>query len=111
DEHIDQVDKDAIVFLTAGVAVLSLVLNGTTTGPLVRFLKLDRASEASQSVFGQACFALELSMEKQEQLLKEDPFLCDANWNLVWRYLPLFTAESYFTRLSKGHIALSANEA
>ncbi|CAM9333885.1 unnamed protein product [Scytosiphon promiscuus] len=111
DEHIDQVDKDAIVFLTAGVAVLSLVVNGTTTGPLVRFLKLDRASEASQSVFGQACFALELSMQKQEQLLKEDPFLCDANWNLVWRYLPLFTAESYFTRLSKGHIALSANEA
>lgn len=46
-----------------------------------------RASEASQSVFGQACFALELSMQKQEQLLKEDPFLCDANWNLVWRYV------------------------
>ncbi|CAN0157555.1 unnamed protein product, partial [Ectocarpus fasciculatus] len=69
-----------------------------------------RASEASQGVFGQACFALELSMQKQEQLLKEDPFLGDANWNLVWRYLPLFTAESFFTRLSKGHITLSADE-
>jgi len=139
-------------------------------------------------------------MQKQEQLLKEDPFLCDANWNLVWRwatpvlavifisslfccrgavlvlllwlmflllllllwlwlspswrgfaaaaaaaaivvvfvvvvfavsktsfapssafpvvvavlpcprYLPLFTAESYFTRLSKGYVTLSADE-
>lgn len=48
---------------------------------------MSRASEASQSVFGQACFALELSMQKQEQLLKEDPFLCDANWNLVWRFV------------------------
>ncbi|CAM9175603.1 unnamed protein product [Ectocarpus sp. 12 AP-2014] len=108
--EIDQEDRDKIVFLTAGIAVLSLLVNGTTTGPLVRFLKLDRASEASQGVFGQACFALELSMQKQELLLKEDPFLCDANWNLVWRYLPLFTAESYFTRLSKGHITLSADE-
>lgn len=26
-------------------------------------------------------------MQKQEQLLKEDPFLGDANWNLVWRYV------------------------
>lgn len=26
------------------------------------------------------------------------------------RYLPLFTAESYFTRLSKGYITLSADE-
>eukprot|EP00752_Nemacystus_decipiens_P004989 g4537.t1 len=108
--EIEQEDRDKIVFLTAGIAVLSLLVNGTTTGPLVRFLKLDRASEASQSVFGQACFALELSMQKQECLLKEDPFLCDANWGLVWRYLPLFTADSYFTRLSKGNITLSADE-
>ncbi|CAN0522899.1 unnamed protein product, partial [Scytosiphon promiscuus] len=45
-----------------------------------------RASEASESVFENACFALELSMQKQEHLLKEDPFLGDANWSLVWRY-------------------------
>lgn len=40
--EIDQEDRDKIVFLTAGIAVLSLLVNGTTTGPLVRFLKLDR---------------------------------------------------------------------
>lgn len=39
---IDQLDRDKIVFHTAGVAVLSLILNGTTTGVLVRYLKLDR---------------------------------------------------------------------
>ena len=37
-------------------------------------------------MFENACFALELSMQKQEHLLKEDPFLGDANWYLVWRY-------------------------
>lgn len=25
-------------------------------------------------------------MQKQEDILKEDPFLGDANWSLVWRY-------------------------
>lgn len=42
--EIDQEDRDKIVFLTAGIAVLSLLVNGTTTGPLVRFLKLDRCA-------------------------------------------------------------------
>lgn len=41
---IAQNERDKIVFLTAGVAVLSLLVNGTTTGPLVRFLKLDRCA-------------------------------------------------------------------
>lgn len=40
--EIEQEDRDKIVFLTAGIAVLSLLVNGTTTGPLVRILKLDR---------------------------------------------------------------------
>lgn len=40
--EIEQEVRDKIVFLTAGIAVLSLLVNGTTTGPLVRFLKLDR---------------------------------------------------------------------
>ena len=41
-EGIESDEKDKIVFFTAGVAVLSLLVNGTTTGPLVRSLKLDR---------------------------------------------------------------------
>ena len=40
--EIEEEQRDKIVFLTAGIAVLSLLVNGTTTGPLVRFLKLDR---------------------------------------------------------------------
>lgn len=40
--EIERERRDKIVFLTAGIAVLSLLVNGTTTGPLVRFLKLDR---------------------------------------------------------------------
>ncbi|CAM9664499.1 unnamed protein product, partial [Sphacelaria rigidula] len=42
EEYIAQTDRDKILFHVAGVAVLSLLFNGTTTGPLVRFLKLDR---------------------------------------------------------------------
>eukprot|EP00752_Nemacystus_decipiens_P009788 g8739.t1 len=107
---IEDVDKDRIVFLTAGIVVLSLVANGTTISPLVRYLKLDRASDASQAVFRQSCLALELSMQKHQKHLRQDPFLADANWDVVWRYLPLFTAESYWTRLSTGSICLSRNE-
>ena len=40
--EIEEEQRDKIVFHTAGIAVLSLLVNGTTTGPLVRFLKLDR---------------------------------------------------------------------
>ncbi|CAN0472576.1 unnamed protein product, partial [Discosporangium mesarthrocarpum] len=35
-------ERDMVVFMTAGVAVLSLLFNGTTVGMVVRFLKLDR---------------------------------------------------------------------
>ena len=43
------------MFLTAGIAVLSLLVNGTTTGPLVRFLKLDRCVCVCVCVFCAVC--------------------------------------------------------
>lgn len=40
-----------------------------------------------------------LSFDDQLDLLKGDRFLGDADWELVWRYIPVSTAKSYWHRI------------
>lgn len=42
DERLEEDTRDLVLFYVAGVAALTLVINGTLAGPLVRYLGLDR---------------------------------------------------------------------
>ncbi|CAM9592936.1 unnamed protein product, partial [Phaeothamnion confervicola] len=98
DDRIDAIDRDLVVFYTAGVSALSLVINGLLMGPLLRALQMDKATTAETEIFMRACAALELRVTHKVGLLKADRFVGDADWGLVWRYIPVMTADTYWTR-------------
>jgi hypothetical protein len=61
---VDRADRDKIVFLVCGIAVMTLVLQGSTTNMLVRRLGLDRPSEAELQVFDRAAQSLEGALQE-----------------------------------------------
>ena len=46
-ENIDEKVRDQIMFHTAGIVLLTLIVNGTTTGIIVRKLNLAKENEMS----------------------------------------------------------------
>jgi len=109
--EIEQSKRDKMVFMVAGVSVLSLLINGTTAGALVRYLKLDRSSEDSICTFEKMCYELELEISKDCTDLKESNFLLEgSNWEIVWRYIPIFTSKSYWSRIINKKVKLSQKE-
>lgn len=82
-ESISQVVRDQILFLTCGIVVLSIVINGSTIKLLLRALGLDRLPEAKQVTMDQAKIAVKKEVEALECTLKKDEFLQNVNWPVV----------------------------
>ena len=51
------------IFLMSGVALLTLLVNGTTVGSLLKSIGLISVSEASQMAFADRCHELEIEVE------------------------------------------------
>ncbi|CAM9416845.1 unnamed protein product [Chrysoparadoxa australica] len=102
--------RDKILFFTSGIAVLTIVVQGMTCGPLVKYFKLDRSTKASEAVLRQSNYALELQMENEVAKIKDDPWLLDADWNMAWRYIPVFTSEVFWRRICSGNLQLGPEE-
>ncbi|CAM9702894.1 unnamed protein product, partial [Ectocarpus sp. 8 AP-2014] len=101
-----------VLFYVAGIAALTLIINGSLCGYLVSALGLDRqvSTTAETEVFTRACSAIEARLEHKLDLLKGDRFLGDADWEMVWRYLPVSTSKMYWHRIRHGNINLSVEE-
>jgi len=48
--HVPRYVQDIVLLHTAGVALLTLLINATTTGTLVRFLGLSRQSDLKKNI-------------------------------------------------------------
>lgn len=81
DERIDHEIGDRIVFYVAGIAMLTLLINGTTMKYLVAYFGLDRKSHAKQMMFEHAAEILARKMYAEAQGMKEDKFLSTADWS------------------------------
>ncbi len=103
--------RDRILFHVAGVSLLSLLVNGTTLKPLISFLGLDLESPAELEVYDRTSIAIEQRLEDRVCELQHEPFLGDADWGLVWRYLPVLTEDVYWHRFRQGHTRLTPWEA
>lgn len=68
--QIEANDRDRIVFLTCGVAVLTLVIQGGTTRLLVQGLGLARAEPAELQVFERACAGVEAALQEDVRRYK-----------------------------------------
>ncbi|CAN0042863.1 unnamed protein product [Scytosiphon promiscuus] len=109
-DDIDDVVQSLVLFYVAGIAALTLVINGSLAGYLVSYLHLDRSTNAETEVFTKACSAIEARLEHKLDLLKGDRFLGDADWEIVWRYIPVSTAKMYWHRIRHGNVSLSDEE-
>ncbi len=74
--------------LIAGTVILTLIINATTIGWLVRKLGLTKLPPARALMIYNANHYLRSSSENAMERLKGDKFLKSANWNAVAEFLP-----------------------
>lgn len=80
--------RNTFLFLTAGIVMLSLLVNATTVKPLVQGLGLTTIPPAKALMMYNARSYLRTSTENNLERLKQDRFLSRANWQVVEEYLP-----------------------
>ena len=72
-----------MLFDMAGNAFLTLIINGTTTGPIIRSLGLCTISIVRERVFVNFLESLKLKAEKKIIAMKTNNYLRMVNWNSV----------------------------
>lgn len=75
--------RNQILFLTAGVVVLSIVVNGGTMRIVMAKLGLDRFSKAKQKTLEKVKSAIYQNVVELEERLKVDPSMQMVNWEKV----------------------------
>ena len=107
----DDRSASLVVFFMAGIAFLTLVINGSLMTPIISRLKLDRVTTAEQDLFHHSCARVEVLLQNHvDEVLKMDLFLGDAQYQLVWRYVPVLSPQQYWDRIDSGKIHLAPNE-
>ena len=68
-------------------------------------------SKAENEMFEHSCAVIEAKLEHfVENELKPDRFLGDADYSIVWRYMPVLSAQQYWHRIRTKKIILTAKE-
>ena len=80
--------KDPFLFITAGIVLLTSLLNATTIKAMVKGLGLTKISVARAAVISHAIENLRESAEARLELMKNDRFMGGAEWEKVSNYLP-----------------------
>ncbi|GAB5037945.1 sodium hydrogen exchanger partial, partial [Nannochloropsis oceanica] len=100
-----------ILFLTAGIVLLTILINGATCKLLVQKLRLVNPTQAERELFIRATNLVETKLGIfVERKLKKDRYLGNADWNVVYRYLPVYTPQIYWYRIMEGKVRLSEEE-
>lgn len=102
EHHVEEKTKDRILFHSAGIALLTLLVNGMLMPLLLGYLGLSRESKEAEKMFSRACVRLEDFTEEVVNHHKVDRFLGDADWPVVWMYVPVCNAATYHRRIKKG---------
>ncbi len=74
DEAIAEPLRNQILFLTAGVVVLTIVVNGSTMEWLLHVLKLDKLPKAKEASVQRACQIINTQMDDFSRTMENDPF-------------------------------------
>lgn len=78
---------DQILFLTAGIVVLTIVINASTMTLLLRYFGLDKLSEAKQASLIKAQQSIKQQLANDLVLLQQDEFLQRADWKSLTKPL------------------------
>lgn len=87
DRKLDESQRDYVLFYAAGIAFLTLLINATTTGPLLRWLGLTRANVAEREHFQRSLDVLNGDIAEAAQRLAamDEGALC--NWDQVTAFV------------------------
>lgn len=86
--------RGQFLFLTAGLVIMTLLINATTIKPIVKMLGLTKISPAKKLIQINAKIYLYNSSRNALEKTKNDRYLNRANWKAVEEYLPEKLAEN-----------------
>eukprot|EP00808_Paulinella_micropora_P029712 g12313.t1 len=100
-----------VMFHIAGFTVLTLLINGTTTGILIRKLGLEQPSLARMDVYARAIGILAINQEKAIHQLETDTRFQGANLTLVHKLSPDFATIGQRRQSAMAEMALEKCQA
>lgn len=83
DPAIDQTAGDQILFLCAGLVVLSILINGTTMGAVLGWLKLDRLPPGKQATVHRASHSIFQELSNLYKQMQDNSFFGEVDWSEV----------------------------
>jgi len=87
EEKIPMDVRSQVLSLTAGIVILTSLINATTVKWLIDKLGLSKIGEIKAGLMQQSMQQIRLSGEKEIEKLKENRFMADANWEKVGEFL------------------------
>ncbi|KAH8068026.1 potassium:proton antiporter [Aureococcus anophagefferens] len=96
-----------MLFHVSGIAILTLCVNGTTMVHVLNWTGLSKKTDAEDEIFAHVTVDVDKKLANEIASLTREQYLGDADWKMIWRYLPVFSVETYWLRLRDGHIVLS----
>lgn len=102
---IPKLDQDLIAFHVAGIVFLTLVINGTTTDLVYKWLAMYPANPYRGKIFEKAIDEAAKHIEEREKEMKHHLFYRAANWDTVRLLAPLLNKTNCSIRPG-GHLHL-----
>ena len=75
--------RNVILMHVSGVALLTLLINATTTGRLVKFLKLNHYSDFKKNVLFSISMQIDQNIDNNIRALKIQRYMKYVNWNIL----------------------------
>lgn len=91
---------DQVLFLTAGIVVLTILINGMTMGKLLEILNLNKLPAAKEITVQKAQYNVYKKLKSYLSKLKKNQFLHNVNWNELEEVKKLESIENNFVENS-----------
>lgn len=88
---IDEPTRKRFLFHMAGIALLTLLINGVTTGPIVKALGFTTQLWACRGSYNSVTGEIYAKLVKLVADMKRHPELKFADWIKVWEHMPVYT--------------------
>jgi len=97
--------RDQFLFLTAGIVMLTLLINATTIKFLVFKLGLTKMAASKAIILNQTVKAVAEKMDKEAERISSDRYFKNADSEIIKKYLPHFTEVKVESALKSNELA------
>jgi len=81
DDQIPKYIQDVILLHVAGIALMTLLINATTTGALVRYLGLSSQSDLQKNILFGLAYKLDNNIDENIKRLKDNRHFNHVDWD------------------------------